>query len=57
MMRRSGSVGDLGGQPPRSTRPSVPAGRSDPDAGWELHPLKIYTFPRRTLAASPYVAS
>ena len=26
MIRRSGSVGDLGGQPPRSTRPAKPQG-------------------------------
>src|SRR3954467_123226 len=27
----------------------IATGRSDPDAGWELHPLKIHDFSRRTV--------
>ena len=37
-----------------STVAPIATGWSDPVAGWELHPLKINTFPRRTLAASPF---
>jgi hypothetical protein len=32
----------------------IATGRSNPVAGWELHPLKINTFSRRTLAASRF---
>jgi hypothetical protein len=34
---------------------SIATGWSDPVAGWELHPLKINTFSRRTGMASPEV--
>ena len=37
-----------------STAAPIATGWSDPVAGWELHPLKINTFPRRTLATSPF---
>ena len=37
-----------------STAAPIATGWSDPVAGWELHPLRINTFPRRTLAASPF---
>ena len=35
-----------------STAAPIATGRSNPVAGWELHPLKTNTFARRTLAAS-----
>jgi hypothetical protein len=37
-----------------STAAPIATGRSNPVAGWELHPLKTNTFARRTLAASPF---
>src|SRR3954454_11717442 len=40
-----------------STAAPIATGWSDPVAGWELHPLKINTFPRRTLATSQLAAS
>ncbi len=36
-----------------STVAPIATGWSDPVAGWELHPLKINTFSRRTPASSP----
>ena len=36
-----------------STAAPIATGWSDPVAGWELHPLKINTFPRRTLGLTP----
>ena len=36
-----------------STAAPIATGWSDPVAGWELHPLKINTFPRRTQSLSP----
>ena len=38
-----------------STAAPIATGWSDPVAGWELHPLKINTFPRRTRLLSPYL--
>ena len=35
-----------------STAAPIATGWSDPVAGWELHPLKINTFPRRTSVMS-----
>ena len=37
-----------------STAAPIATGWSDPVAGWELHPLEINTFPRRTRLPSPY---
>ena len=37
-----------------STAAPIATGRSNPVAGWDLHPLKTNTFARRTLAASPF---
>ena len=34
-----------------STAAPIATGRSDPDAGWELHPLKIHDFSRRTVTS------
>ena len=36
-----------------STAAPIATGRSDPVAGWGLHPLKINTFPRRTPGLTP----
>ena len=36
-----------------STAAPIATGWSDPVAGWELHPLKTNTFPRRTLVIVP----
>src|SRR5271157_4827654 len=36
-----------------STVAPIATGWSDPVAGWELHPLKINTFPRRTHGLTP----
>src|SRR5271166_105781 len=36
-----------------STAAPIATGWSDPVAGWELHPLKINTFPRRTIGLTP----
>jgi hypothetical protein len=36
-----------------STAAPRATGRSDPVAGWELHPLKTNTFTRRTLGLTP----
>src|SRR5271157_5271656 len=37
-----------------STAAPIATGWSDPVAGWELHPLKINTLPRRTRLPSPF---
>ena len=36
-----------------STAAPIATGWSDPVAGWELHPLKSNTLPRRTLVLTP----
>ena len=36
-----------------STAAPIATGRSNPVAGWELHPLKTNTFARRTLGLTP----
>ena len=36
-----------------STAAPIATGRSEPVAGWELHPLKTNTFARRTLGLTP----